>query len=97
MTLTSRRRRARPSSAQTLDVMRQLNLQGEIDWPPSQPVGHIDFNVSRPNGSAQVRVDLNAKQAYVKEFENGSSTRFRFSIRSAARDSINRRASETGS
>jgi hypothetical protein len=57
--------------ARTRDVMRQLNLKGEIDWPAAQPVGHIDFNVSRPNGAAQVRVDLNAKKAYVKEFENG--------------------------
>ena len=57
---------------QTRDVMRQLNLKGEIDWPVSQPVGHIDFNVSRPNGAAQVRVDLNAKQTYVKEFENSA-------------------------
>ena len=57
---------------QTFDVMRQLNLRGEVDWPASQPVGHIDFNVSRPDGAAQVRVDLNAKQAYVKEFKNGA-------------------------
>ena len=57
---------------QTLDLMRQLNLRGEVDWPASQPAGHIDFNVARPNGSAQVRVDLNAKQAYVKEFKNGA-------------------------
>ena len=57
--------------AQTRDVMRQLNLAGEIDWPASQPVGHIDFNVARPNGSAQVRVDINAKIAYVREFTNG--------------------------
>jgi hypothetical protein len=56
---------------QTFDVMRQLNLRGEVDWPATQPVGHIDFNVSRPDGSARVRVDLNAKQAYVKEFKNG--------------------------
>jgi hypothetical protein len=56
---------------QTLDLMRQLNLRGEVDWPASQPVGHIDFNVARPNGAAQVRVDLNAKHAYVKEFTNG--------------------------
>lgn len=55
---------------QTRDVMRQLNLKGEIEWPASQPVGHIDFTVARPNGAAQVRVDLNAKQAYVKEFKN---------------------------
>lgn len=58
--------------SQTLDVMRQLHLKGEIDWPAAQPVGHIDFNVSRPNGAAQVRVDLNARHAYVKEFTNGT-------------------------
>ena len=57
--------------AQTRDLMRQLKLRGEVDWPAAQPVGHIDFTVSRPNGAAQVRVDLNARQAYVKEFENG--------------------------
>jgi hypothetical protein len=57
--------------ARTRDVMRQLNLRGEIDWPAAQPAAHIDFNVSRPNGAAQVRVDLNAKKAYIKEFENG--------------------------
>ena len=56
---------------QTRDVMRQLNLAGEIDYPASQPVGHIDFNVARPNGAAQVRVDINAKTAYVHEFQNG--------------------------
>ena len=57
--------------ARTQDLMRQLNLRGEIDWPAAQPVGHLDFSVSRPNGSAQVRADINAKQAYVREFENG--------------------------
>ncbi len=57
---------------QTRDLMRQLHLRGEVDWPATQPVGHIDFQVSRPDGAAQVRVDLNAKQAYVKEFKNGS-------------------------
>ena len=56
---------------QTRDLMRQLDLRGEIDWPTLQPVGHIDFNVARPNGVAQVRADLNAKHAYVKEIENG--------------------------
>jgi hypothetical protein len=57
--------------AQTRDVMRQLDLSGEIDWPAPQPVGHIDFNVSSPRGAAQVRVDINAKKAYIREFENG--------------------------
>jgi hypothetical protein len=57
--------------AATRDVMRQLRLVGEIDWSAVQPVGHIDFTVARPNGAAQVRVDINAKTAYVREFENG--------------------------
>ena len=61
---------------QTRDVMRQLNLKGEPEWPASQPVGHIDFSVARPNGAAQVRVDLNARQAYVKEFENSAMHAF---------------------
>jgi hypothetical protein len=61
---------------QTLDVMRQLNFRGEVDWPASQPVGHIDFNVARPDWSARVRVDLNARQAYVKEFKNGTMHTF---------------------
>jgi hypothetical protein len=56
---------------QTRDVMQQLGLQGEIDWPVAQPAWHIDFNVNRPNGATQVRVDLSAKKAYVREFENG--------------------------
>jgi hypothetical protein len=57
--------------ARTRDAMRQLNLEGEIDWAAIQPAGHLDFSVSRPTGSAQVRVDINARKAYVREFENG--------------------------
>ena len=56
---------------QARDVMHQLGLQGEIEFPATQPVWHIDFNVSRPNGAAQVRVDLTAKKVYIREFENG--------------------------
>jgi hypothetical protein len=58
-------------TAQTLDLMRQLDLRGEVDWPVAQPAAHVDFSVARPNGSAQVRADLNARKAYVKEFDNG--------------------------
>jgi len=56
--------------AQTRDLMRQLDLKGEIDWPATQPAWHIDFNVSRPNGSALVRADLTAKNAYIRTFDN---------------------------
>lgn len=52
------------------EVMRQLNLRGEIDWPASQRAGHLDFSVARPNGGARVRVDLAAGQAAVEEFHN---------------------------
>lgn len=60
----------------TQDLVRQLNLRGEIDWPASQPAGHLDFTVSRPNGSAQIRVDLNAKKAYVRELDNNEQHAF---------------------
>jgi hypothetical protein len=60
----------------THDVMQQLALAGEIDWPTSQPVGHLDFSVSRPTESAQVRVDLNAKTAYVRHFANNKRLAF---------------------
>jgi hypothetical protein len=61
---------------QTRDLMVQLALEGEIDWPPRQPAGHIDFNVSRPTKSAQVRVDLNAEIAYVRHFANNRRLAF---------------------
>ena len=83
--------------ARTHDAMRQLNLHGEIDWPAAQPVAHLDFSVSRPNGSAQVRVDVNAKKAYVGNSKTGTCTPFRSSTRSAALDSISLQASATGS
>jgi hypothetical protein len=57
--------------ARTQDLMRQLNLAGEIDWPVDQPVGHLDFTVSRPNGASRVRADINARRAYIREFQNG--------------------------
>ena len=62
--------------ARARNLMRQLELRGEIDWPESQPVGHLDFNVSRPNGSAQVRVDLNAEQAFIRQFDNNAQHSF---------------------
>ena len=70
-----------PSSSDTdlaraRDLMRQLKLRGEIDWPESQLVGHLDFNVSRPTGSALVRVDLNAKQAFIRQFDNNPGHSF---------------------
>ena len=59
-----------PRLARARDLIRQLGLRGEIDWPETQPAGHLDFNLSRPNGSAQVRVDLQAKRAIIRQFYN---------------------------
>jgi hypothetical protein len=57
--------------AQAQDLMRQLGLVGEIDWPPPprQP-GRLDFNVARPNDASLVRVDLAAGRAFVDHFDN---------------------------
>jgi hypothetical protein len=59
------------------DLMGQLNLRGEIEWPAAQPAGHLGFNVARPNRLAQVRVDLDAERASVMEFSNNGPQAFR--------------------
>src|SRR5213593_1464335 len=59
------------------DIMRQLNLVGEVDWPASQQPGHLAFNVSRPNEANQVRVDLSEKRAVVQHFDNSHWAAFR--------------------
>jgi hypothetical protein len=48
-------------------VMRQLNIEGEIDWvaTPAAP-GRFDFRVSRPGGNHEIKVDLNAGTASVQ-------------------------------
>ncbi len=56
---------------ETRHLMKQLELTGEIEWPASQPIWHIDFTVARPDGASQVRADLSAKKAYIREFTNG--------------------------
>jgi hypothetical protein len=58
------------------DVMRQLDLAGEIDLP-SQPQGRLQFTVSRPSGSTQVRLDLQTRLATVQHFEQSHLGRFR--------------------
>ena len=64
--------------ARARDVMRQLNLAGEIDWPSAaQPPGRLDFNVSRPSDATQVRVDLVQNRASVQHFDNSRWAVFR--------------------
>jgi hypothetical protein len=60
------------------DVMRQLRLTGEIDWPaPAPQSGRLSFNVSRPSDASQVRVDLAQNHAVVQHFESGHWGMFR--------------------
>ena len=59
------------------DVMRQLDLRGDVDLPVVMPAGQFAFNVSRPNDASQVRVDLVAGRASVQHFDNSKLAAFR--------------------
>lgn len=51
-------------------VMRQLDLTGEIDWPPRQPgPDRLEFTVNRPGKMNRVSVDLAANRASVQHIE----------------------------
>jgi hypothetical protein len=64
--------------AQARDVMQQLHLVGEIDWPArAQQPGRLEFNVSRPSDATQVRVDLTQSHASLRHFDNGRWGAFR--------------------
>lgn len=63
--------------ARARHVMGQLKLTGEINWPPSQKPGHLDFSISRPNDASQIQVDLLQDRASVQHFENGRWATFR--------------------
>ena len=52
------------------DVMRQLGLSGEIDWPQAaQAQGRLDFNIAYPKQATQVRVDLARRRATVQQVD----------------------------
>src|SRR5262245_52623623 len=62
------------------DVMRQLDLRGEIDWPQtSQSPGRLDFNVAYPKRAAQVKVDLVRNRATVRQFDRSLWSALRIS------------------
>lgn len=63
--------------ARARDLMRQLGLVGEINWPAVQQPGQLAFNVSRPNEASQVRVDLEQKRASIQHFDNSGIATFR--------------------
>ena len=52
------------------DVMRQLGLAGEIEWPQlAQAGGRLDFNLAYPKQATQVRVDLAQNRATVRQVD----------------------------
>lgn len=55
--------------AQAQEIIQQLGLQGEIDWPASQRPNQLEFNVAYPRRATQVRVDLQAMRASVRQTE----------------------------
>jgi hypothetical protein len=57
-------------TARAHDVMRQLDLRGEINWPSPQRPGVLAFNVNRPNDATLVRVDLAQSRAAIQHFDN---------------------------
>lgn len=60
------------------DLMGQLGLVGEIDWPSTaQQAGRLEFNVSRPGDASRVRVDLAQNLASVQHFDNSALGAFR--------------------
>lgn len=63
--------------ARARDLMRQLGLVGEINWPPVQQPGQLIFNVNRPTEASQVRVDLERKRASIQHFDNSGIATFR--------------------
>jgi hypothetical protein len=49
------------------DVMRELGIEGEVQWPAAQPVnGPFTFQVSRPGLVLDVKADLQAGRATVQ-------------------------------
>jgi hypothetical protein len=59
------------------NVMRQLDLRGEINWPASQQLGVFAFSISRPTDAAQIRIDLSTMSASVQHFNNSRMSAFR--------------------
>jgi hypothetical protein len=66
-----------PTSADDLDrareIMRDLSLAGEIDWPTQkQASGRLDFTVNRPGNTNRVSADLIQNRAAVQQIQINS-------------------------
>jgi hypothetical protein len=55
------------------DLMRQLNLTGEIDWPDrKQEPGRLDFNINRPGRVSRISADFAKLRASVLQIDINS-------------------------
>lgn len=52
--------------ARATDVIRQLGLRGELDWPQAPRPGMLEFNLAYPKRAFQVSVDLAQNRATVR-------------------------------
>ena len=56
--------------ARANDVIRQLGLRGEIDWPQASAApGTLELNLAYPKQASQVRVDLALNRATVRQVQ----------------------------
>ena len=64
--------------ARAHDLMRQLGISGEVEWPP-QSQGRFDFNIAIPRKAIQVRVDLAQRRATVQQIDRSMWSALRIS------------------
>lgn len=62
-------RGARSALDQARLIMRELALAGEIDWPPQQTPGRLEFTVNRPGLLHRVSADMNQNRVTVTRTE----------------------------
>lgn len=61
---------ARTDIERAHDVVRQLGLRGEIDWPQASTApATLDFNLAYPKQAFQISVDLGRNRATVREVD----------------------------
>lgn len=55
---------------QAKDIMRQLDLHGELEWTKTRSdLRHLDFRVSRPGHIVEVKTDLERNRAAIQQID----------------------------
>lgn len=56
--------------AKARELMRQLNISGEITWTTTYPkAGHFDFRVTKPGKIIDIKANLDTKRAAVEQIQ----------------------------